>query len=70
MTTKTQQALALVDQGVAPYAAAKQVGVASSAVYVALAQRKALQRGRCRCCGGPVDETGEAIESKARSEKG
>ena len=40
MTTKTEQAVALVDQGVKPFAAAKQVGVSPNGVYLALKKRR------------------------------
>lgn len=47
--TKTAQAMALVEQGLTVYAAAKQVGVDHGSVYRAIA--KAKQRGTCPHCG-------------------
>ena len=38
--SKTKEAMALVDTGMAPYAAARQVGVASNTLYVALKRRR------------------------------
>ena len=40
MTTKTEQALALVDQGMKPFAAARQIGVSPNGVYLALKKRR------------------------------
>ena len=49
--SKTKEAMALVDQGVAPFAAAKQVGMAPSTLYVALKKRREKEQGHCPCCG-------------------
>lgn len=49
MTTKTDAALAMVDAGATPYAAAKEQGLSTSAVYRALKRR--AERALCPCCG-------------------
>lgn len=52
--TKTQRALALVDQGMKAFAAAREVGVAPNAVYLALKKRReaaAAGFAACPCCG-------------------
>lgn len=50
--SKTQEAMALVDQGMTPYAAAKQVGLSANALYVALKKRREKQGVEpCPCCG-------------------
>lgn len=52
--TKTQRALALVDQGMKAFAAAREVGVAPNAVYLAIKKRRdATAAGfvDCPCCG-------------------
>lgn len=48
----TQQAIALVDQGMRPLQAAKQVGLAHNTLYVALKRRKekAGLVTQCPCC--------------------
>lgn len=67
--SKTQQALDLVDEGMAPFAAAHQVGIAPSTVYIAIKRRKASGR-RCPCCNQALrpgfDVTATAI---AKAEK-
>ena len=54
--SKTKEAMALVDTGMAPYAAARQVGVASNTLYVALKRRReaVLPKVKCPCCGKSV----------------
>lgn len=55
--TKTQRALALVDQGMKAYAAAREVGVAPNAVYLALKKRREAAAAGfvdCPCCGSMV----------------
>jgi hypothetical protein len=56
--SKTKEAMALVDTGMAPYAAARQVGVASNTLYVALKRRReaVLPKVKCPCCGKSVME--------------
>lgn len=49
MTSRTQQALALVRQGATAYEAAKKAGISASAVYRAL--QAEAGRERCKCCG-------------------
>lgn len=49
MTTKTDAALAMVDAGATPYAAAKEAGISTSAVYRALKRRAEVPL--CPCCG-------------------
>jgi hypothetical protein len=51
-TPKLHQAMALVAQGIKPFAAARQVGASPSAVYAAIARRR---RTPCPCCGSQVD---------------
>ena len=53
----TQQAIELVDQGMKPLQAAKQVGLAHNTLYVALKKRKEKQGVLvpCPCCGTMVD---------------
>ena len=55
--TKTQRALALVDQGMKAFAAAREVGVAPNAVYLAIKKRRdATAAGfvDCPCCASLV----------------
>lgn len=47
--TRVQAALDLIALGATPNAAAKQIGIASSAVYRAATRR--VGRGVCECCG-------------------
>ncbi len=52
--TKTQRAVALVDQGMKAFAAAREVGVAPNAVYLALKKRREAAAAGfvdCPCCG-------------------
>jgi hypothetical protein len=50
--SKTQEAIELVNQGMAPFAAAKQVGLSANTLYVALKRRRAKQGVEaCPCCG-------------------
>ena len=49
-----KEALKLIDQGMSRYAAAKAVGLATNAVYVADGKRKAKENGVCYCCGQPL----------------
>ena len=54
--SKTQQAVALVKAGAKPIAAAKQVGIAPNAVYLALKREreKILKLSVCPCCGQEI----------------
>jgi hypothetical protein len=52
--SKTMQAVALVEQGMTAYAAAKQVGINASAVTRALQRRE--DKTICPCCGQIVRE--------------
>lgn len=67
--SKTQQALDLVDEGVTPFAAAHQIGVAPSTVYIAIKRRKHSGR-RCPCCNQALrpgfDVTATAIAKAER----
>lgn len=59
--SKTQEAIALVHQGMSPFAAAKQVGLSANTLYVALKrlrEKEAQQKGivPCPCCGSMVQE--------------
>ena len=58
--SKTDQALKLVDEGLTPYAAAKQVGITPTTVYVAMQRRKGKEK--CPCCGTIVP--GDQINRK------
>lgn len=50
--SKTQEALALVNQGMTPFAAAKQVGLSANTLYVALKKQRERQGVEaCPCCG-------------------
>lgn len=58
--SKTQEAIALVESGVTPFAAAKQVGIQPNTIYVALKRKrekeaKAAGRVSCPTCGTLVD---------------
>jgi hypothetical protein len=53
-SSKTMQALALVDQGLSRYAAAKQVGISESAVHRAFHRRK--DKPICPCCNQVVPD--------------
>ena len=52
--SKTQAALALVEQGATPNAAANQVGISASAVYRAMGRREGKEV--CPCCSQVVRE--------------
>lgn len=53
--SKTQEALALVNQGMTPFAAAKQVGLSANTLYVALKRQREKQGiEACPCCGSLV----------------
>ena len=52
--SKTQQALALVRQGVPVRVAAEQAGVAEATVYIAINRTKGKEL--CPCCGQVVRE--------------
>ena len=58
-TSKTKQALLLVAQGMKPFVAAKHVGLAPNALYVALKkEREKLEAsGICPHCGQPMPKT-------------
>lgn len=47
--SKTQQAVALVDEGLSTHAAAKRLGISQAAVHRAVARRR--NRKTCPCCG-------------------
>lgn len=64
--SKTQQAIQLVTQGMTPYAAAQQIGIATSTLYTALKRRQ--RRNLCPCCGQVVRE-GFEIDSAAVKKK-
>lgn len=51
--TRTDKALRLVAQGYTPYAAARQVGISTTTVYVAIKRRAG--KVMCPCCGSLVD---------------
>lgn len=52
--SKTMQAVALVEQGMSAYAAAKQLGISPSAVSRAIQRRE--DKTVCPCCGQVVRE--------------
>lgn len=52
--SKTQTAIALVRQGMTPYAAAQQAGIATSTLYTALKRQQ--DKTLCPCCGQVVRE--------------
>jgi len=53
--SKTQDAIALVNQGLTPFAAAKQVGLSANTLYVALKKQREKQGVEaCPCCGSLV----------------
>jgi len=52
--SKTQIAIALTKQGMTPYAAAKQAGIATSTLYNALKRQE--DREVCPCCGQVIRE--------------
>jgi len=54
--SKTQDAIRLVDEGVPPFQAAKQMELAPNALYVALKKRREKQPLEpCPCCGSLVE---------------
>ena len=60
--SKTAMAIALVDEGMTPFTAAKQVGLTPNTLYVALKLRreresKAQGLVNCPCCGSKVNPT-------------
>lgn len=53
--SKTKDAVALVNQGMAPFAAAKQVGLSPNTLYVVLKKQREKQGiETCPCCGSLV----------------
>ena len=55
MTTKTEQAIKLIEeQGMKVRQAARQVDVSESALHAAMKKRKAQAMGVCECCGQPL----------------
>lgn len=53
--SKTQEAIALVNQGMTPFAAAKQIGLSPNTLYVALKKQREKQGiEACPCCGSLV----------------
>lgn len=55
--SKTKDAMALVDQGMAPYAAARQVGMTANTLYVALKRRRdRASLTHCPCCNSLMPE--------------
>jgi len=65
--SKTQEALELIQKGMAPYAAAQQVGISASAVYRALERRQ--DKELCPCCGQVVRE-GFAVNREVLKDEG
>lgn len=65
--SKTQDALALVAGGMAPFAAAKQVGLSPNTLYVAIKREreKSASKVRCPCCGTLVPHS-QLKESEGR----
>ncbi len=62
--SKTQEAIALVNQGMTPFAAAKQVGLSANTLYVALKRQREKQGiEACPCCGQVVREGFEVDHS-------
>ena len=59
--SKTEQALALVDQGARPAEAARKMEISESAVYAAIKKRKTKALGRCHCCDAPIDANGKYV---------
>lgn len=53
-SSKTQEALKMVTAGISPYAAAREVGLAPSVVYRALARRREAAERICPGCGQVV----------------
>lgn len=67
--SKTQEAIALVSQGMAPFAAAKQVGLSANTLYVALKRLREKQNVEtCPCCGQVVREGFEIDRSVLNSD--
>ena len=55
--SKTEQALKLIEQGMTPYAAAKEIGITPTTVYNAMKRQeaaKAAGKVPCPCCGSTV----------------
>ena len=61
MLSKTQAALALVDEGQTVRQAARTVDVSEAAVYRAIKERAASRTGFCSKCGGLVGENGKTL---------
>jgi hypothetical protein len=56
--SKTQQAVNLVMEGMRPYAAARQVGLPSNAIYTAVKRMRDKQikaSGICPCCRQKIE---------------
>ena len=58
VTSKTHQAMKMVDQGMAPYRAAREVGISPNTLYVALKRRREslVPKVECPCCGSLAAE--------------
>lgn len=56
MASKTEAALALIEQGRSVRAAAREVDVSEAAVHAALKKQRAKEQGVCPCCGQPLPE--------------
>ena len=56
--SKTQEAMAMVDEGVPPYRAAREKGISPNTLYVALKRRReaAVPKDVCPCCGTLVEK--------------
>lgn len=69
--SKTQQAIALVDQGVKPFAAAREVGLSPNALYLALKKRREkMNLETCPCCGQVVREGFTVDHAKVKGGQG
>jgi hypothetical protein len=61
---KTVQALALIDSGMTPAAAARKLEISESVVYRVVRKRDAEAAGVCSHCGAPVGADGQHRKTK------
>lgn len=58
--SRTEQALKLIEEGITPYAAAKQIGITPTTVYAAKRRQEAARAAgkvSCPCCGTTVPDS-------------
>ena len=60
--TKTEEAAKMVlEDGMSVRAASRKMDISEAAVRLFIKKVKAMQAGRCSCCGAPIDANGKYI---------